>query len=103
MLRLQLAEFLLLGCTVTRGPARAVNPARIRWAVLLARVYGVLPLLCTGCGGPMKILAFLTDLPVVSSILLHLDLHHLPPLLSPARGSPQGDFLFDQTPEFDAT
>jgi len=51
----------------------------------------------------MKILAFLTDPPVVSSILLHLDLHHLPPLLSPARGPPQGDFLFDQTPEFDAT
>jgi hypothetical protein len=85
------------------GPARAANPARIRWAVLLARVYGVLPLLCTGCGCQMKILAFLTDPPVVSSILLHLDLHHLPPLLSPARGPPQGDFLFDQTPEFDPT
>ena len=77
--------------------------ARIRWAVLLARVYGVLPLLCTGCGGQMKILAFLTEPPVVSSILLRLDLHHLPPPLSPARGPPQGDFLFDQTPEFDAT
>jgi hypothetical protein len=76
--------------------------ARIRWAVLLARVYGVLPLLCTGCGGQMKILAFLTEPPVVSSILLRLDLHHLPPPLSPARGPPQGDFLFDQTPEFDA-
>ena len=47
----------------------------------------------------MKILAFLTDPPVVSSILLH----HLPPPLSPARGPPQGDFLFDQTPECDAT
>ena len=79
------------------GPARAANPARIRWAVLLARVYGVLPLLCTGCGGQMKILAFLTDPPVVPSILLHLDLHHLPPPLSPARGPPQGDFLFDQS------
>ena len=51
----------------------------------------------------MKILAFLTDPPVVSSILLHLDLHHLPPPLSPARGPPQRDFLFDQTSAFDAT
>ena len=51
----------------------------------------------------MTILAFLTDPPVVSSILLHLDLHHLPPPLSPARGPPQGDFLFDQTSTFHAT
>ena len=50
----------------------------------------------------MKILAFLTDPPVVSRILLHLDLHHIPPPLSPARGPPQGDFLFDQTTGFDA-
>ncbi len=85
------------------GPDQPADPARIRWAVLLARIYGVLPLLCPGCGGQMKILAFLTDPPVVSKILLHLDLHHLPPPLSPARGPPQGDFLFDQTPGFDAT
>ena len=84
-------------------PTPTSNPARIRWAVLLARVYGVLPLLCPACGGELKILAFLTDPPVVSRILLHLDLHHLPPPLSPARGPPQGDFLLDQTSEFDAT
>jgi hypothetical protein len=71
--------------------------------VLLARIYGVLPLLCPACGGQMKILAFLTDPPVVSSILLHLDLPHQPPPLSPARGPPQGDFLLDQTSAFDPT
>jgi hypothetical protein len=27
------------------------SPARIRWAVLLARIYDVLPLLCPACGG----------------------------------------------------
>lgn len=42
-------------------PSRPANPVRIRWAVLLARIYGVLPLLCPACGGQMKILAFLTD------------------------------------------
>ena len=51
----------------------------------------------------MRILAFLTDPPVVSAILLHLDLPHLPPPLSPARGPPQGDFLLDQTSAFDPT
>jgi hypothetical protein len=55
----------------------------------------------------MRILAFLTDPPVVSTIgaplLLHLDLPHLPPPLSPARGPPQGEFLLDQTSAFDPT
>lgn len=73
-------------------PAPAPEPAshaRIRWAVLLARIYDVLPLLCPACGGEMRILAFLTGPPVVSAILLHLDLPHKPPHLSPARGPPR--------------
>jgi hypothetical protein len=41
--------------------------------VLLARIYDVLPLVCPACSGHMKILAFLTDPPVLSAILLHLD------------------------------
>lgn len=49
----------------------------------------------------MRILAFLTDPPIVSAILLHLELHHEPPPISPARGPPQGDFLLDQTPALD--
>jgi len=52
---------------------RSASPARIRWAVLLARIYEVLPLLCPACGGSMKILAFLTDPPVLSAILVHLE------------------------------
>jgi hypothetical protein len=51
----------------------------------------------------MRILAFLTDPPVVSAILLHLDLPHRPPTVAPARGPPQGDFLIDQTATFDPT
>ena len=38
------------------GPA-AASPARIRWAVLLARTYQVLPLFCPACSGQMRILA----------------------------------------------
>ncbi len=80
---------------------RSASPARIRWAVLLARIYEVLPLLCPACGGSMKILAFLTDPPVVSAILVHLDLPNQPPPLAPARGPPQRDFMLDQTSSFD--
>ena len=51
----------------------------------------------------MRILAFLTDPPVVFAILVHLELPHQPPLISPARGPPQGDLLLDRTPAFDPT
>ncbi len=51
----------------------------------------------------MKILAFLTDPPVVFAILSHLELPNEPPLNSPARGPPQGDLLLDQTSAFDPT
>ena len=43
----------------------------------------------------------LTDPPVVSAILLHLDLPHTAPPLSPARSPPQGDLLLDETPAFE--
>ena len=49
----------------------------------------------------MKIIAFLTDPPTVEAILLHLDLPHKPPPVAPARGPPQAEISFDQTPDFD--
>ncbi len=89
--------------SVDPEPARTTNPARVRWAVLLARIYEVLPLLCPACGGHMKILSFITDPPVVTAILAHLELSHQPPLISPARGPPQGDLLLLQSSAFDPT
>jgi hypothetical protein len=86
------------GVEPTESSRPAASPARIRWAVLLACIYEVLPLLCPVCGGQMSILAFLTDPPVVSAILLHLELPHRPPPLSPARGPPQIELLADELP-----
>jgi hypothetical protein len=83
----------------TETSPSSARSARIRWAQLVARIYEVLPLLCPSCGGQMRILAFLTDPPVVRSILVHLDLPHRPPPVAPARGPPQGDFLLDQSPD----
>jgi len=85
----------------TETSPSAARSGRSRWAQLLARIYEVLPLLCPSCGGQMRILAFLTDPPVVRSILIHLDLPDRPPPVAPARGPPQGDFLLDQSPEID--
>ena len=43
--------------------------ARYVWALLLARIYEVLPLLCPKCGGDMRIIAFITEGPVIREIL----------------------------------
>jgi hypothetical protein len=77
------------------------RPSRLAWALLLARIYEVLPLLCPACGGPMRVVAFLTEPPIVRPILLHLGLPDRPPPVAPARGPPQAEIDFDQTPGYD--
>ena len=71
------------------------SPARILWALLLARIYEILPLRCMLCGGQMRIIAFVTDAPALSSILTHLGEPTSPPEVAPARGPP----LWDPAPE----
>jgi hypothetical protein len=41
---------------------------------MIRKVYEVDPLLCPRCGGKMKVIAFLTDYPVVDRIIHHLKL-----------------------------
>ena len=43
--------------------------ARYAWALLLARIYEVFPLVCPLCGAEMRIIAFVTDPPTVRDIL----------------------------------
>ena len=76
-------------------------PSRMLWAQLLARIYEVLPLLCPVCGGEMRIISFITLPSTVERILLHLNLPHRPPRVSPARGPPQAELDLDQSPAFD--
>ena len=73
----------------TRGgvPGSPRSPSRIRWAVLIARIYEVLPLLCPACGGSMRIISFVTDPIVVVAILQHLELPHTAPDLTRSRSS----------------
>jgi hypothetical protein len=85
----------------TQTAMRRSRSSRILWAQLLARIYEVLPLLCPACGGEMRIISFITVPPTVERILLHLDLPHRPPRVSPARGPPQAELHLDQTPAFD--
>ena len=65
--------------------------ARYAWALLLARIYEVFPLVCARCGSEMRIIAFLTDPAAVRAILAHLGEPTAPPRIAPARGPPLWD------------
>jgi len=48
------------------------SPAHYLWAVLIARIYEVFPLLCPVCGGQMRLIAFITDGTQIRKILDHI-------------------------------
>ena len=61
--------------------------SRRGWAAMTRKVYEVDPLVCSKCGGEMRIIAFLTDYSVVDRIINHLKLVFLaskppPPLIA---------------------
>ena len=68
------------------SPRRAA--ARYLWAMLLARIYSVLPLTCPFCHTPMRIIAFVTEPSTVRQMLAHLGEATRPPRIAPARGPP---------------
>jgi hypothetical protein len=75
------------------NPEPAAEPAhrraaRYAWALLLARIDEVFPLVCPDCGGAMRIIAFITDSPTVRDILGHRGEPTAPPRIAPARGPP---------------
>ena len=61
--------------------------ARYAWALLLARIYEVFPLLCPKCGGEMKIIAFINEGDAIRKILTHLGEPVDPPRIAPAQGT----------------
>lgn len=66
------------------------------WAMLLARIYDVFPLVCPQCGGSMRVLSFVTEIQSVEKILTHIHEPIEAPIMAPARGPPQAGFDFDQ-------
>jgi hypothetical protein len=66
------------------------------WAMLLARIYDALPLVCPRCGGAMRIIAFITHAADVKRILEHIGEVSEPLPLSPSRAPPEQEFEFNQ-------
>ena len=68
------------------APRRA---ARNTWALLLARIDEVFPLVGPTCGGAMRIIAFITAAATARGHLAHLGAPTAPPRIAPARGPPR--------------
>jgi hypothetical protein len=64
-------------------------------AKLMARLGEEFPLECPGCGGDIRLIAFMTDPGPIRKILTHLGEPLEPPPVSPARGPPTewGEFV----------
>jgi len=70
-------------------PPRRPSTRRATWAELLKRVFAIDALECPHCRGRRKLIALISDGPVVRRILDHLGLPAEPPRLAPARVSEQ--------------
>jgi hypothetical protein len=80
-------------------PSQGERPRRrsLPWAELLRRVFAVDVLVCGRCGGPMTVIAYLTEAAVVGKILTHLGLPTTSPPVSPARLPEQVELFEDDT------
>ncbi len=67
------------------------SPNRYLWAMLLARIYNLFPLLCSVCGAEMQVIAVIQEKPVINKILKSVGEATEPPVLSQARGPPGWD------------
>jgi len=78
------------------GESLVCQAARYAWALLLARIYEVLPLVCPKCGGEMRIIAFIIEAQVVRQILTHLGVPTSSPRMVPARGPPLWEAVMER-------
>jgi len=67
------------------------------WAMLLAKIFEINPLLCPSCGGEMKIIAFVTETAPIRKILRHIGEREHAPAISPSRDPPIFCTEIDQT------
>ena len=58
------------------------------WAQLLVRIYGVLALQCSRCGGRVHVVGFITEPATVRQIVEHVGERTTAPAIAPARSPP---------------
>ncbi len=77
------------------------SPAHYLWAMLLARLFESLPLVCPNCGADMRIVAFIAEAAPVERILNHIGEPPRPPPITPARGPPAWEDAPQPMPDWD--
>ncbi len=77
------------GGPVSVGPPQGPPSGRHPWADLLKRVFGLEVLRCPGCGGRRRILAAITQAPVIRAMLVSLGLPAEAPVVASARDPPE--------------
>ena len=77
------------------------SPARYSWAVQLARIDEIFPRRCAMCRATDDcIIAFITQVHAVNTILRHLGESTSPPEMAPARGPPLWDQAAEPVPDW---
>jgi len=67
------------------------------WAMLMARIFEFLPLICPRCGHEMKMVGFIVESENVRKVLEHLELPTKAPTPYPPRAPPQMDLEYEGT------
>ena len=75
-------------CYDAQQKPRSHDTSRIAWAKLMARVGEEFPLECPGCGGDIRLIAFMTEPGPIRKILTHLGEPLEPPPIAAALGPP---------------
>ena len=73
------------------------------WAILMARIFEVFPLICPACGQEMQIIAFIRNQDSIRAILEAIGEPTQPPVLKPPRGPPDYNSENDQFCDYDIT
>ena len=77
----------------TPEPVQPKRAAHYLWAVLIARIYEVFPLLCPMCGGQMRLIAFITHSADIRQILDQVG--------EGADGEPDWDMAAQPAPDYE--
>ena len=78
-----------IGKSIENKTKRPQN--RYLWAMLLARIYNLFPLICPDCGSEMRVISVIQDKSVINKILKSVGEATEPPVISTARGPPGWD------------
>jgi hypothetical protein len=80
---------------IIEEPTHTPKEYRRLWAQLIQKVYEVDPLICTKCGGTMRIVSFIEEQAVINKILSHLGIQEEHAHSPPAKEAQTADIIYE--------